>query len=142
MFVAGFIGSPQMNFLDAKCIEKNGHIILQLGDYPISIPERKQKILKEKGYVGKTVVLGIRPEDLYVDNSSVEKFKNSMIQSQIRVYELLGAEVCLHFDFMGVTMTARVEADTPYRNGDTVTFALDPEKIHIFDKDTEITITN
>ena len=142
MFVAGFIGSPQMNFLDSKCIEKNGHIILQLGDYPISIPERKQKILKEKGYVGKTVVLGIRPEDLYVDNSSVEKFKNSMIQSQIRVYELLGAEVCLHFDFMGVTMTARVEADTPYRNGDTVTFALDPEKIHIFDKDTEITITN
>ncbi|MGM9948234.1 ABC transporter ATP-binding protein [Floccifex sp.] len=142
MFVAGFIGSPQMNFLDAQCIEKNGQIILQLGQYPIVIPENKAKVLKEQGYVGKTVVLGIRPEDIYVDDVSKDKYANSKIQSEIRVYELLGAEVCLHFDFQGVTMTARVEADTPYRNGDTTEFMFDPEKIHIFDKDTEKTITN
>lgn len=65
-----------------------------------------------------------------------------MIESTIRVYELLGAEVFLYFDFEGCSMTARVDPRTTARTGDTVKFALDAEKIHIFDKETELTITN
>ena len=65
-----------------------------------------------------------------------------MIEATIRVYELLGAEVYLHFDYEGATMTARVDPRTTARNGDTVKFAFDAEKIHVFDKETEMTITN
>ncbi|MDD7281500.1 ABC transporter ATP-binding protein [Floccifex sp.] len=142
MFVAGFIGSPQMNFLNATVCVDGNDTYLQLGEEKIYIPERKAKVLKEKDYVGKEVVLGIRPEDIYTDEESVQKYSKSSIHSEIRVYELLGAEVCLHFDYQNKVMTARVEADTPYRNGDEIAFAFDPEKIHIFDKDTEVTITN
>ena len=67
---------------------------------------------------------------------------NTVIQAKIRVYEMLGAEVYLHFDYEGATMTARVDSRTTARTGDTVTFAFDAEKIHVFDKETEKTITN
>ena len=65
-----------------------------------------------------------------------------MIKSKIKVYELLGAEVFLYFDLEGTQMTARVNPRTTLRTGDDAIFALDMEKIHLFDKDTELTITN
>jgi multiple sugar transport system ATP-binding protein len=65
-----------------------------------------------------------------------------VIRSKIKVYELLGAEVYLYFDLAGAQMTARVNPRTTLRTGDDAVFALDMEKIHIFDKETELTITN
>ena len=67
---------------------------------------------------------------------------DSVIESTIKVYELLGAEVFLYFDVEGTQMTARVNPRTTLRTGDKAVFALDMEKIHIFDKETELTITN
>ena len=67
---------------------------------------------------------------------------NTVIEAKIRVYEMLGAEVFLYFDYEGASMTARVDPRTTARTGDTVKFALDAEKIHVFDKETEQTITN
>ena len=67
---------------------------------------------------------------------------DSVIESTIKVYELLGAEVFLYFDIEGTQMTARVNPRTTLRTGDHAVFALDMEKIHLFDKDTELTITN
>ena len=98
--------------------------------------------LEEKGYNGKTVTLGIRPEDLHDDEAYLAASPKSVIDATIRVYEMLGAEVYLHFDYEGATMTARVDSRTTARTGDTVTFAFDAEKIHVFDKETEKTITN
>ena len=65
-----------------------------------------------------------------------------MLDAKIEVYELLGAEVFLYFTINGSNMTARVNPKTEARTGDTVKFALDVDRIHVFDKDTEITITN
>ena len=65
-----------------------------------------------------------------------------MIHSTIKVYELLGAEVFLYFDVNGTQMTARVNPRTTLRTGDQAVFALDMEKIHLFDKETELTIAN
>ena len=94
------------------------------------------------GYDGKTVVLGIRPEDVHDEPEFLAKSPDTVIEAKIRVYEMLGAEVFLYFDYEGSNMTARVEPKTKARTGDTVKFALDAEKIHVFDKETEETITN
>ena len=68
--------------------------------------------------------------------------RDTVITAKIRVYEMLGAEVFLYFDYDGANMTARVKPDTKARTNDMIDFALDPEKIHVFDKETELTITN
>jgi ABC-type sugar transport systems, ATPase components len=142
LFVAGFIGSPQMNFLDAECIIKGNDVTLQVGENNFKLPQAKAKKLIEGGYNGKTVVLGIRPEDVHDSQMFIESSPNSVFEASIRVYELLGAEVFLYFDVEDVSMTARVDPRTTARTGDTVKFAIDLEKIHVFDKETEQTITN
>ena len=143
LFVAGFIGSPQMNFLDVT-IEKNGNNIIAKidNDNAIAVPASKAKALTEGGYIGKTVVLGIRPEDIYDSQMFLESSPNTIIQAKISVYELLGAEVYLYFDYNGTQLTARVDPRTTAKAGDTIKIALDMEHAHFFDKETELTITN
>ena len=142
LFVAGFIGSPQMNFLDATVKVKGDEVYLQIGNTVLQVPASKKKALIDGGYDGKTVVMGIRPEHVYDDEARIQAFPNSIVEGKITVYELLGAEVYLYFDTEGFPMTARVNPRTTARTGDTVKFALDMEKVHVFDKETEQVITN
>ena len=142
MFVAGFIGSPQMNFLDAVCQVEDDDVYLTIGEMKLHLPETKAEKLKAGGYDGKTVVLGIRPEDLHDESEFVESSQGTVLKAKIRVYEMVGAEVFLCFEYEGTNMTARVAPKTAARTGDIVKFALDADKIHVFDKDTEKTITN
>ena len=142
LFVAGFIGSPQMNFVDATCKVQNGKVYLVAVPSEIELPAAKGQKLIDGGYDGKTVVLGIRPEDVHDEPAFLQASPNTVIEAKIRVYEMLGAEVFLYFDYEGASMTARVDPRTTARTGDTVKFALDAEKIHVFDKETEQTITN
>ena len=142
LFVAGFMGSPQMNFLDAQIAEKGGDLIAKVGEYDIVIPAAKAKILKDGGYVGKTVVLGIRPEDIHDSQMFIEASPSVPMTSTVKVYELLGAEVFLYFDVNGTQVTARVDPRTNSKTGDTIKFAFDMEKSHFFDKETELTICN
>ena len=130
-----------MNFVDAVCKVKGDKVYLQAGPSAIELPPAKAKKLIEGGYDGKTVVLGIRPEDVHDEQMFIEASPNTVIEATIRVYEMLGAEVYLYFDYEGTSMTARVNPRTTARTGDTVKFALDAEKIHVFDKETEKTIT-
>ena len=141
LFVAGFMGSPQMNFLDAV-VEANGsNASLKVAGKSIPLPPAKSKKLIDGGYVGKTVTFGIRPEDVYDSQMFIETAK-CVFESTVRVYELLGAEVFLYFDLAEFPITARVDPRTTSRPGDTVKFAFDVEKIHVFDKETEQIITN
>ena len=142
LFVAGFMGSPQMNFLDAQIAEKGGDLIAKVGEYDIVIPAAKSKVLKDGGYVGKTVVLGIRPEDIHDSQMFIEASPSVPMTSTVKVYELLGAEVFLYFDVNGTQVTARVDPRTNSKTGDTIKFAFDMEKSHFFDKETELTICN
>ena len=143
LFVAGFMGSPQMNFLDAVISEKGGNVVATIGgEHEVIVPAAKAKVLKDKGYVGKKVVLGIRPEDIHDSQMFLETSPSKPMNSVVKVYELLGAEVFLYFDVEGANVTARVDPHTTARTGDTVKFALDAEKIHVFDKETELVITN
>ncbi len=142
LFVAGFIGSPQMNFMDAVVDIKGNDVTLTVGKHTLKVPASKKQALINGGYNGKTVVLGIRPEDVHDSQAFISNSPDSVIESTIKVYELLGAEVYLYFDLEGTQMTARVNPRTTLRTGDHAVFALDMEKIHIFDKETELTITN
>ena len=139
LFVAGFIGSPQMNFLDADVTVNGDDVTVKVGDSVLPVPASKAKALKE--YNGKTVILGIRPENLSDSQIAIETAA-AKIDAKINVYELLGAEVYLYFDYAGSQVTARVDPRTTARMGDTVTFALDMEKAHFFDKETELVIAN
>ncbi len=142
LFVAGFMGSPQMNFLDATCDVQGNMVVLKAAGISIPLPPAKSKKLIDGGYAGKTVVMGIRPEDVYDSEMFIESSPNSVFEATIKVYELLGAEVYLYFDINEYSMTARVDPRTVARPGDSVKFALDIEKVHVFDKETTNTITN
>ena len=141
LFVAGFMGSPQMNFLDAEVEVQGDRASLKIAGQSIELPPAKAKKLIDGGYAGKTVTFGIRPEDVD-DSEMVLNTSKAVFESTINVYELLGAEVYLYFDLAEFPITARVDSRTTARPGDKVKFAFDVEKIHIFDKETEQTITN
>ena len=142
LFVAGFIGSPQMNMIDAVVKKSGNTATLSFAGYDIPLPEAKGAKILESGYEGKTVVLGIRPEDIHDEEAFLEVSSSSVITADIKVYELLGAEVYLYFPVGDVEFTARVKPRTTARPGDTVKFALDLAKIHVFDKETEQVICN
>ena len=141
-FVAGFIGSPQMNFIDAVAIQEGEDVKLAFGSYAIKLPEQKAARLVEGGYIGKEVVLGIRPEDIKDEEIFVNGGADNVLDATVKVYEMLGAEVFLYFTVEGFDITVRVNPRTTARPGDTIKIALDPAKIHVFDKETERTITN
>ncbi len=143
IFVAGFIGSPQMNLIDAEVSESGSQVTLKMSDtVSIKLPADKSKKLIDGGYVGKTVVVGIRPEDVKDADEFITANADTTFEAQIKVYELLGAEVNLHYDIGDVTCTAKVNPRTAARPGDTVKFAMDVTRLHVFDKETEQVITH
>ncbi len=142
LFVAGFIGSPQMNFIDVKCRIEGDRAILSFENTNIVLPAAKAKKLVAGGYNGKTVVMGIRPEDIGDTQMELDARKDCVFETSVTGYELLGSEVLLYYTVAGSSMTAKVNSSTTARMGDRIRLAIDPEKIHVFDKETELTITN
>jgi multiple sugar transport system ATP-binding protein len=142
LFVAGFMGSPQMNFVDAQVTQSGEDVLLVFGSNSIKVPSEKAQSVIEGGYIGKTVVMGVRPEDFHDEESFIENSRESAIEVTIRLYEMLGAEVFLYFDIEQFSCTARVNPRTAARPGDTITMAIDTNKLHIFDKETQQVITN
>ena len=124
-FVAGFIGSPQMNFIDALVTEEDGKVVLKMDEHKFVLPEAKAKVVVEKGYMNKTVTMGIRPENIHDPKELIESKNTSEINVKINVYELLGSEVYLYFDLENFNMNARVNADTTARKRDKVKFIMD-----------------
>lgn len=136
VFVGGFIGSPAMNFL-AGTLE-NGTV--KIGNQSIAVPEGKMKVLRDQGYVGKEVILGIRPEDFHDEPVFLESSADTKIDAHIEVAELMGAEFMLYSSIGGQEFIARVDARTTVNPGDTLQLALDMNKAHFFDKETEVRI--
>ena len=143
LFVAGFIGSPQMNFVDATVAEQQGKVVLRFGSNKVTLPDGKAQVLRKGGYVGKVVVAGIRPEHVY-DATAIETGKNASepFDAKVSVFELLGSSTMLYTEADGASITANVAADNPARTGDTIKLAFDLDKLHIFDKQTELAIAH
>ena len=134
VFVAGFIGTPAMNFLNMKVTEENGKIILTEDSIVFEVPNEYKENLKE--YVGKEVIFGIRPEDIY-DKKYYNGDHTNEVEATIEVSEPLGAETLLHIVISGQSITAKVDPKTVVKSGDKVTFVFDLDKMHAFDKETQ-----
>lgn len=133
MFVAGFIGSPQMNFFN---VHFKGNRISDGKGLDIEIPEGKAKMLKEKGYDGKDLVFGIRPEDIHSEEAFLETWPNQIVESTVVVSELLGSTIQLYQKVDGTEFVAIVNARDYHTPGDKVRMGFDVNKAHFFDKDT------
>lgn len=140
LFVAGFIGSPQMNFIDVTLTKEGDSVYAVFGENKIRIPEGKVKKLKDPSYIGKEVIMGIRPEDLHDEEIFLQSATDSTIKAYVDVVELMGSETYLYLNVSGTNITARVDPRSTARTGDTIRIALDPNRLHFFDKDTEETL--
>lgn len=131
MFVAGFIGSPQMNFIDAEVKSKNGKIFLSLAENELDVTDSFAKTNEIKEYFNKSVKVGIRPEDVTVDNEFIVKNPDKVLTAKLEVSELMGSESYLYLDYSGQKLTARVAADSPAN--ETVELGILTDRIHLFD---------
>jgi multiple sugar transport system ATP-binding protein len=134
IFVGGFIGTPPMNFIYGKVIDK-----YFVGDgIKVLVPESKLSILKENKKLNEDIVLGIRPEHIHDDNVVKETYKESLVKLKVDVAELLGAETNIHAVLGETTLTAKVSARTDIGIGDEIELAFDMNKVHFFDPESEI----
>ena len=138
MFVAGFIGSPAMNFFTVTL--KNGMISDGHG-LNLRIPEGKNKVLVEKGYEGKELVFGIRPEDIHSEQIALEASPEATVRAEVVVSELLGAETMLYTKIGSTEFISKVDARDFHRPGEVIDLAFNINKAHFFDKTSENVIT-
>jgi len=137
IFVAGFIGAPSMNFITGTLSDQGG-VRFKANGIDVLVPEGKAQLLREKGLVGKEIVLGIRPEDLHEEPVFLEASPNTIVSAHIEVAENLGHEMYLYLNGLGKdTVIARVDGRSALKEGTTVKLAIDMNKAHVFNKETE-----
>ncbi len=153
-FVAGFIGSPQMNFIEGKLLKEADNYYFEYGTedtktrkgvkFKILLPEQKNAKGKLNEYVEneKPVIMGIRPEHVSDNDAFVAAHPEATVTAHVDVTEMMGAETYLYMTSEGSTINARVEPKTLTRGGDDISIAFQTEFIHLFDAETEKTITN
>lgn len=149
-FVAGFLGSPQMNFIDAVLKEEYGQFIVEFGSndkmgrgktYQIIVPESKVND-ELPNYVGREITLGVRPESIHDEEMYLSNATTGVIDAYVEITEMMGAETYLYLTCEGHSLTARVSPRTTAKSGDDIRVAIDPNRIHLFDKETERAIVN
>ncbi len=152
LFVAGFIGSPQMNFIDAKLLKRGDEYIVEFGSedtketrgrkFEIVLPPAKVDHEALAPYINKEVIVGVRPECIHDEESFISTAKTGIIEATVKVTEMMGAETYLYLNCEGIDLTARVSNRSTARPQDVINCALDANRIHIFDKDTEKVVVN
>ena len=137
LFVAGFIGTPQMNFINCVLDKKADGYYITFGSNSLKLPADKatDELLGE--YAGREVVAGIRPECIHDDAPSLRQMSEAVIETDVEVTELMGAEIYLYLVAEETNLTARVSARSTARAGDIINVAFDMSRVHLFDKDTE-----
>ncbi len=141
MFVAGFIGSPQMNLLDATLEKEGSDYYITIGNDKLLVDPAKVNAEMEK-YIGKKVKAGIRPEDIKDDEEFLSKHPKSTITTTVEVSELMGSEIYLYLVYQESKLTARVLPTSKAKNGTEVKVAINMSKLHLFDPETELAIMN
>lgn len=141
VFVGGFIGTPPMNFIKGTFTER-GTFMTDTGKYiseaiELAVPKPKAALLKAKGYEGKDVILGIRPEHITDKPLELETNKDSKFDFEVDVAELLGSETIIYTDLSKQRLVAKVDARSDLRMGAKVELALKMEHCHFFDPETE-----
>ncbi len=134
-FVAGFIGSPAMNFFEVTL--EDGRLVGPNRDFSLQVPEGNLKGLREKGYEDNKLIFGIRPEDINMEPAFLETFPESVLTAKISVSELLGAESHLYCAVGSSEFVAKVDARDHMNTGSSIKLGFDLNKAHYFDAETE-----
>ena len=147
VFVGGFIGTPPMNFINGRVGEDG---IFECGNQKfgvvrLAVPEKQLALLKEKNFIEKDIILGIRPEAVFDSEEDMEKYPQWVVERKVDVSELLGAESQITVklpgtDRAGQNLTAKVPARVDVHMGDTIRLALNMNKCHFFDPETQVRI--
>ncbi|MHB1152345.1 MAG: ABC transporter ATP-binding protein [Eubacteriales bacterium] len=132
VFVAGFIGFPQMNFLTVKLTEFEGNVFLNRNNHKIKLPYFNEN---QRRYIGKDVYAGIRAENIYTDKANISKYKDSVIDTEVKTVEFYGLITYIHIGDDELTVSIPDECNV--KTGDRIKAAFDPDKIYLFDMDTE-----
>jgi multiple sugar transport system ATP-binding protein len=138
IFVAGFIGSPSMNFFDATLVKEDGNIWIDTGDFRVQAPPDRTKAYTP--YVGKGVTFGIRPEHIYAPNYAPPITTKSKIRGTIEVVELLGHELHIYVNSGANTFVATIDIRVQAHVDDQIDLVMDSDNMHLFDKETELRI--
>lgn len=145
LFVAGFIGSPQMNFANAVVVKNDDNTVsLKFGDYMLKLNAQKSAELINQGYVGKEVIFGIRPENIYEEEDAALLGDHASVplKADVEVTERLGSETLLYVVINDINYTARVSPKSKVQPNEKINLFFDMERIHIFDKETEKAIVH
>lgn len=137
IFVAGFIGTPQMNFIKGILSKKGEDVFFNFEDISLKLPKEKAEAPELADYIGKEVVVGLRPEGISDDEGAVAANPDSSFTVNVDVTELMGAEIYLYLTIGETNLIARVSSRSRSRAGDTIKVAFDMSRLHIFDNDTE-----
>jgi multiple sugar transport system ATP-binding protein len=135
VFVAGFIGSPAMNFFNGTLVGEEGDLYVDTGDFRVKLNEDRRQCCAD--YEGKEVILGVRPEHIHAPEYAPPNIDPAQIQGKVDVLELLGAELHLYINSGKNTFVATVDPRKDVNTGNEIDLVMDMSAAHIFDKDTE-----
>ncbi len=137
LFVAGFIGTPQMNFIPCTLTKKEDGAYLEFEGSSVKLPADKANAPELADYFGKEVIAGIRPECIHDEPIYTSQMTDALVDTYVDLTELMGSEIFLYLKVGEQNLTARVSPRSQARSGDSVKVAFDTSRIHLFDKDSE-----
>ncbi len=134
LFVAGFIGSPSMNFVEAKIIQEDGSLFIDAINFKVRVPEGRCPLCHE--LVGKEVIFGIRPEDIQDRMYCVDPISDNCFSAEVDFVEPMGSEMILYLSVGEKSLVAKVTPKTSARQNSVIGVHIDMDRVHIFDKET------
>ncbi|MBO5091842.1 MAG: sn-glycerol-3-phosphate ABC transporter ATP-binding protein UgpC [Clostridia bacterium] len=137
MFVAGFIGIPQMNFINATLEKKDDGVYICFEGNSLKLPAEKAADPALQDYIGKEVVAGIRPECIHDEPIYLSTMSENVIDVDVDITELMGAEIYLYIKIGEQNAIAKVSSRSQARAGDKIQVAVEAGRVHLFDKDTQ-----
>jgi multiple sugar transport system ATP-binding protein len=138
LFVAGFIGSPAMNFIESRLARRDGAVVIDAGSFAMEVPADITPHVKE--WVGKTVIFGIRPEDIQDRAYARDANHTGALRAMVEVHEPLGSDVILYLSSGDHSIVARVDAHSEARMGQEAEVVFNMRRMHLFDPETHAAI--
>lgn len=138
VFVAGFIGSPAMNFFSATLVERDGQVCVDTGDFLLPIPEDRQGTYRP--HLGREIVFGIRPEDVHDPDFAPPAIHGVPVEARVAVTELMGNEIIVYLDTDRYEFLGRFDPRAVARVGQTRQVIFNMDRMHIFDRESELAI--
>jgi multiple sugar transport system ATP-binding protein len=137
-FVGGFIGSPSMNFFDAQLVQDDGGLFVDTGEFRVSVPDEKRQAWSQE--LGRSVILGLRPEDIFDPDFVPPGIRAARIEAVVDVTELMGNEVFVYLTTGKHSFVARVDPRTSASVGKTIHPVINVDRMHLFDAETELAV--